>query len=108
MSYSSALGFIHTGKPLSFVYDIADLYKTETTIPAAFAAVAEFGLDEKAVRRKCREKFNEIKLMSRIVPDVDEILQVGKIDETSPAVGQLWDPEQGAVEGGQAWGEEEV
>lgn len=39
LGYSSALGFVHTGKMLSFVYDIADLYKAETTIPAAFEAV---------------------------------------------------------------------
>ena len=39
--FSPALGFIHTGKMLSFVYDIADLYKTEVSIPMAFAAVKE-------------------------------------------------------------------
>ena len=38
--YSSALGFVHTGKMLSFVYDVADLYKTETTIPVAFRIAA--------------------------------------------------------------------
>lgn len=27
LGYSPALGFVHTGKQLSFVYDIADLYK---------------------------------------------------------------------------------
>ena len=39
--YSPAIGFIHTGKQLSFVYDIADLYKVETTIPLAFQTVSE-------------------------------------------------------------------
>ncbi len=39
LGYSAGLGFVHTGKQLSFVYDIADLYKTETTIPVAFEAV---------------------------------------------------------------------
>lgn len=39
LGYSAGLGFIHTGKQLSFVYDIADLYKAETTIPAAFEVV---------------------------------------------------------------------
>ena len=39
--FSPALGFIHTGKMLSFVYDVADLYKTEITVPIAFRAVAE-------------------------------------------------------------------
>ena len=36
-----ALGFIHTGKMLSFVYDYAELYKTEVTLPVAFRAAAE-------------------------------------------------------------------
>ncbi|MCZ7543317.1 MAG: type I-E CRISPR-associated endonuclease Cas1e [Anaerolineae bacterium] len=39
--YSPAIGFIHTGKQLSFVYDIADLYKVPMTIPLAFQVVAE-------------------------------------------------------------------
>ena len=38
--YSAGLGFIHTGKMLSFVYDVADLYKTETTVPLAFRLAA--------------------------------------------------------------------
>lgn len=39
LGYSPGLGFIHTGKQLSFVYDVADLYKAETTIPVAFEAI---------------------------------------------------------------------
>ncbi|MCL3883005.1 type I-E CRISPR-associated endonuclease Cas1e [Marivita sp. GX14005] len=31
--YAPAIGFLHTGKPLSFVYDIADLYKLDTVVP---------------------------------------------------------------------------
>ena len=38
MGYSPALGFIHTGKQMSFVYDVADLYKVEVTIPVDFLA----------------------------------------------------------------------
>ncbi|MDX2272808.1 MAG: type I-E CRISPR-associated endonuclease Cas1e [Cyanobacteriota bacterium] len=107
VGYSSALGFIHTGKSLSFVYDIADLYKTETTIPAAFEAVAEFGQTaESKVRHKCREKFGDLRLMQRIIEDVDRILQIGEVNESALPVGQLWDPDQGLVEGGQSWGEE--
>ena len=43
MGYSAGLGFIHTGKMLSFVYDIADLYKAECSIPAAFSVVPRPG-----------------------------------------------------------------
>jgi len=75
--YSPGLGFIHTGKQLSFVYDIADLYKTEITIPIAFQTVSE-GEDrvESRVRQHCRERFNEIKLLQRILPDIAHVLQV--------------------------------
>src|SRR5205814_1641217 len=34
--YAPAVGFLHTGKPLSFVYDIADLFKFDTVVPEAF------------------------------------------------------------------------
>jgi len=76
--YSTALGFVHTGKQLSFVYDIADLYKTEITIPVAFDTTAKYpGKPDGYIRAACREKFYETKLLSRILPDIDEILQVG-------------------------------
>ncbi len=38
--YAPAIGFIHSGKPLSFVYDIADLFKFETVVPLAFKLAA--------------------------------------------------------------------
>lgn len=75
--YSPALGFIHTGKMLSFVYDIADLYKTNLTIPIAFKAAAEQHDNlERAVRITCRQKFYEYKLMERLLPDIAEVLCV--------------------------------
>lgn len=80
--YSTALGFIHTGKQLSFVYDIADLYKTEITIPTAFEVTTRYpGKPEPYVRAACREKFREVKLLQRILPDIDDLLQVGKEPE---------------------------
>ena len=91
--YSPALGFIHTGKQLSFVYDIADLYKAEVTIPLAFAIVAES--EEKIgprVREACREAFREHQLLKRILPDIDhlldiseEILSTGQEADSDPA-----------------------
>lgn len=77
--YSAGLGFIHTGKMLSFVYDIGDLYKTKTTIPVAFRITAEYGLSgdlERQVRMECRKAFHEFKLMERILPDIAEVLGV--------------------------------
>lgn len=81
--YSPALGFIHTGRQLSFVYDIADLYKAEFTIPAAFQAFAEDSNGaEKRARMICREKFREGKLLQRILPDIDQILGIDLPSET--------------------------
>lgn len=109
--YSPALGFIHTGKQLSFVYDVADLYKTNLTIPAAFTAVAEDGPGlESRVRHKCRDLFREQRLLARIVADLQYVLlgetasEQGEdsdefaTDEALP--GGLWDPNEGVVPGG--------
>jgi len=73
--YSPAIGFIHVGKMLSFVYDVADLYKTELSVPLAFRTVAESTQDvERRVRLACRDAFHEGKLMDRILPDIGEVL----------------------------------
>ena len=80
--YSPALGFIHTGRQLSFVYDIADLYKVELTIPIAFQTASEsLTRVDKQIRAACREKFREVKLLGRILPDVDELLGIKPGDE---------------------------
>lgn len=42
---SAGLGFIHVGHERSFVYDIADLYKTEVTIPIAFEVASQAPTD---------------------------------------------------------------
>jgi CRISPR-associated protein Cas1 len=75
--YSPGIGFIHTGRQLSFVYDIADLYKTELTIPLAFKIVGESPHNvESRVRQACRELFHTSKLLSRLLPDIDEVLGI--------------------------------
>ena len=104
-----SLGFIHTGKMLSFVYDVADLYKTETAMPAAFRTVAkgETGNIESAVRRTCRDYFHQTRLLSRIVSDIGHVLNVATDKETDNPVdadaalpGGIWDLEDGFVQGG--------
>jgi CRISPR-associated protein Cas1 len=107
VGYSPALGFIHTGKPLSFVYDIADLYKGETTIPAAFEAVAEgyFDLD-RFVRYKCRRRFTDYRLMNRIVQDIDQVMGL-EVEEEAEPICFLWDDILETVEGGTNWADQE-
>ncbi|MCP4644355.1 MAG: type I-E CRISPR-associated endonuclease Cas1 [bacterium] len=113
--YSPALGFIHTGKQLSFAYDVADLYKVEMTIPAAFQAAAiQQGL-ESEVRKQCRDVFAEKHLLKRVVKDIDYALQVPLADEdddvdydADPAApGGLWDPNEGTVSGGTSYAPED-
>lgn len=75
--FSAAIGFIHTGKMLSFVYDIADLYKTDLTIPTAFRIASEPPENlERAVREACRTAFHKYRLMRKIIPDIMEVLGV--------------------------------
>ncbi len=82
--YSPALGFIHTGKQLSFVYDIADLYKVDLTIPVAFRIVAEAQTDiERRVRLAMRDIFRETRLIERIIPDIRFVLGQTNADEES-------------------------
>jgi CRISPR-associated protein Cas1 len=108
--YSPGLGFIHTGKMLSFVYDIADLYKADLTIPVAFEAVAGGTHQlESRVRQACRDSFYRGRLLDRIVPDIDKALGGEGAEATMyqfegdgpvPVPGWLWDPRAGAVAGG--------
>lgn len=73
--YAPAIGFIHHGKPLSFVYDIADIYKFDTVVPLAFRIAAQSPTHpDRAVRIACRDSFRESHLLARIIPDIEEIL----------------------------------
>ncbi|OWY37339.1 subtype I-E CRISPR-associated endonuclease Cas1 [Xenophilus sp. AP218F] len=77
--YAPAIGFIHSGKPLSFVYDIADIYKFETVVPVAFAVASKStgNNDERTVRQHCRDMFRKTRLLERIIPDIEDILSAG-------------------------------
>lgn len=78
--YAPAIGFLHTGKPRSFVYDIADLFKFETVVVSAFQAVAEGKTRSGEVRRACRDRFRETRLLQKIIPTIEEVLASGGID----------------------------
>lgn len=110
LGYSTALGFIHTGKMLSFVYDIADLYKADLTVPAAFEETSK-GADnlESRVRHRCRDVFYEERLLERIVDDLGalfggiDVPGDDALDSDMALPGELWDP-QGNVAGGHNFG----
>jgi CRISPR-associated protein Cas1 len=76
--YAPAIGFLHTGKPQSFVYDIADIFKFETVVPVAFRVAAERPANpEREVRIACRDAFRQSKLLERLIPAIEESLAAG-------------------------------
>ncbi len=101
IGFSPGLGFVHVGKQLSFVYDIADLYKLEVTVPAAFRAARDGGTGsiESRVRKTCRDLFHSTRLLERIVPDIQRVL--GLVPEKARLVvhrGEDVEPEEGLGE----------
>lgn len=76
--YAPAVGFIHTGKPQSFVYDIADIFKFDTVVPVAFQIAAKNPIDpERQVRLACRDIFRQSRLLDKIIPTIEEVLAAG-------------------------------
>lgn len=88
--YAPAIGFLHTGKPLSFVYDIADIWKLDTVVPEAFRIAglhARGKLDmapDRAVRLACRDAFRRTELLSKIIPGIEAVLEAGELPRPDP------------------------
>ncbi|KAB1442879.1 type I-E CRISPR-associated endonuclease Cas1e [Pseudodesulfovibrio senegalensis] len=97
--YAPAIGFLHTGKPRSFVYDIADLIKFETVVPAAFGVAAGKPVDpERETRIACRDMFRKKRVLKRIIPLIEEVLAAGgkNMPEPAPeAAGPAFEEEKG-------------
>ncbi len=88
--YAPAIGFIHTGKPRSFVYDIADIFKFETVVPVAFKTAKKFPSDPAGtVRRACRDMFRKEKVLRRLVPTIQEVLEAGELPVPKPGKEQV-------------------
>jgi CRISPR-associated protein Cas1 len=84
--YAPAIGFLHTGKPQSFVYDIADIIKFEAVVPLAFRIAAQNPQDpDRATRLACRDAFREGKVLKRLIPLIEEVLAAGGIVPPPPA-----------------------
>ena len=83
--YAPAIGFLHTGKPLSFVYDMADIIKFETVVPVAFKiAATKHRRPDREVRIACREAFRSTKILKRLIPLIEEVLSAGDIKPPEP------------------------
>ena len=112
---SPGLGFIHVGHECSFVYDIADLYKAEITIPIAFEIAAKNPEDlPGTVRRRIRDEIAATHHLERMVKDIRFLLlKEDEAEEDIPEVDvtYLWDSRKGTVANGRSYadgqGEEE-
>ncbi len=75
MGFSPYLGFVHTGSPLPFVYDIADLYKEHLCIDFAFSMTKDLAgfYDRNRVLEGFRKRVVSFDLLGRIKPDIDKL-----------------------------------
>ncbi|SIO92404.1 type I-E CRISPR-associated endonuclease Cas1e [Vibrio spartinae] len=83
--YAPAIGFLHTGKPLSFVYDIADIIKFDTVVPVAFKVASYRPLEpDRKVRQECREAFRKNQTLKKLIPLIEDVLAAGEIEPPMP------------------------
>ncbi|MGN1197167.1 MAG: type I-E CRISPR-associated endonuclease Cas1e [Acetatifactor sp.] len=98
---SPGLGFVHVGHELSFVYDVADLYKAEITIPIAFevaaSEVADVGSE---TRRRVRDAFKDGHILDRMIHDIKWLLNDEFSEEDYQSTLYLWDNVNGNQEHG--------
>ncbi|MDD7305339.1 MAG: type I-E CRISPR-associated endonuclease Cas1e [Peptoniphilaceae bacterium] len=94
LGMSAGLGFVHTGHDLSFVYDIADLYKADLTIPLSFEIAAKYEKTDdigKISRLKMRDKIADGKLSQKIVRDLQYLMDIEDDEKIELDVLRLWD-----------------
>ena len=92
--YAPAIGFLHTGRPRSFVYDVADIYKFKTVVPVAMQVAGQAQRKKfpavqdpvGEVRRACRDRFRQTGLLKKIIPEIEEMLAAGEITPPEPPV----------------------
>lgn len=99
LGLSPGLGFVHTGHDLSFVYDIADLYKADITIPIAFQVASEFAGEDigRISRQKVRDAMVDGKFMERVVKDLQLLMDVNVDEMIGVQSINLWDDKEGLL-----------
>ena len=114
---SAGLGFVHIGHECSFAYDIADLYKAETTIPIAFemAAKVRDEFEDKIpqdfsgmIRRRLRDEIVKKHLLERMVHDIKYLLSDNESEEENEKAVYLWDNMKERVSNGKQYRENGV
>lgn len=103
LGLAPGLGFIHVSHELSFVYDIADLYKSQISIPIAFEVASEADTDDdigRITRLRMRDAFHDGKIIKKAVQDIQNLLNVSEEDQVEADIVNLWDEKEGEVEYG--------
>lgn len=106
---SPGLGFVHTGHERSFVYDIADLYKAEITIPIAFQVTALHPEDiGSAVRHQVRDAIADGHILEQSAKDIQRLLLGSESpeEELETSILHLWDDKNGLIPNGVSYGKE--
>jgi len=80
LGYSPHIGFIHSGSPMPFVYDLADLYKEDLCIDLAFSLSREMAgrYDRHVVSAAFRRRILDMDLLAQIALDIPEMLGVAR------------------------------
>lgn len=97
MGMSAGLGFVHTGHDLSFVYDVADLYKAGITVPIAFQIASEYKEGEnvgRISRQKVRDAFVDEKIFGQIVQDIQMLIGIKESELLEAEPLNLWDEKE--------------
>lgn len=106
---SPGLGFVHTGHERSFVYDIANLYKAEITIPIAFEIAAKQPEDiGSSTRHRVRDAISDGNILKQAVKDIRGLLlgNMAAEEEMETDVLHLWDDKKGFVANAVSYGKE--
>lgn len=107
LGFIPSLGVIHNGTDRAFVYDIADLYKADITIPAAFDAAANSGFESVSnVRHRVRDKVVEYRLMEKMVRDLHRLMRTDDDADSIDVELMLWN-ELEVIASGINWAEPE-
>ena len=79
LGYLPGLGFVHDAGTLPFIYDVADLYKHLTSIPAAFLAIRQDPKDDGSlVRKLLKQRIEEERLLQRMPKDLAALFQTAE------------------------------
>lgn len=90
------MSVVHNGTQDSFVYDIADLYKTELCVPVAFRVARDYeDINGRklasVVRAEMRKDMTAARIVPRAVSDIHTLLNCGPVQGDYSTADYLWD-----------------